>query len=95
MLNEETNDQLCISTEIAKLVSGQHSITVGQYVLATKFPDADPNDPWFVGVVSELGIDLIGDFIRIDACGFRKWRYVTQITPDEGKSILQQFKNYL
>jgi len=90
--NELKDEQPCISQNIAKLpVSG--SLTIGGYVLVTKYLDADPNDPWRVGFITEVGQDVKGDFIRVDE-DMRKWRNVQLITADEGKEIVERWSNY-
>ena len=59
----------------------------GDYVLATKYHDGDPGDPWAVGVVSEVVRDKFylqpGPGIR--AGGF--WR-ARRISGERGKWLL-------
>lgn len=64
---------------------------IKQYVLVTKFSDADIYDPWYVGFVTEYGIDYIGKFVRVED-NVRKWRNIKVITSEEGAKILSDFR---
>ena len=58
------------------------NVNIGDYVLATKYKDGDPNDPWCVGFVYELMDDRIlvddgnGHTFRLN--GFRRAHRITQ-----------------
>ncbi len=70
------------------------SFSVGDYVFVSKYGDADPNDPWHVGIVNEIGIDHKGSFIRIYDTGVRTWRNAVKIDKEAGDSILSAYVNY-
>lgn len=66
----------------------------GDYVLAMKWYDGDPKDPWTVGVVSAIEVTPAGRrFIVTDADGksFRAsgYRRVERISPARGKWLLE------
>lgn len=66
---------------------------VGDYVLATKWSDGDPKDPWAIGVVSYVGGKAEKGTLRyymvpgvgVYNTGYRKCQV---ITPEQGKWIL-------
>ncbi len=70
------------------------SFSVGDYVFVSKYGDADPNDPWAVGCIDEIGIDHKGSFIRIYDIGVRHWRHAIKIDKEAGDSILSAYANY-
>lgn len=67
---------------------------IGEYVLATKFSDGDPQDQWCVGFYNRklmernLVIDNAGKNFR--ANGFRK---IMRITQAEGKYLVDHIKD--
>lgn len=74
------------------VVSG--SFSVGDYVFLSKYRDADPNDPWYVGTADEIGIDHKGGFIRCHEAGARTWRNAIKINKETGDKILCALANY-
>ena len=74
------------------IVSG--SFSVGDYVFASKYSDADPNDPWFIGLVDEIGLDRKGGFIRCYEVGQRCWRNAIKIDKETGDMLLSALANY-
>ncbi len=65
---------------------------IGDYVYVTKYSDADPNDPWAIGCIDEIGKDQRGGFIRIYEHGVRPWRYAIKISKKEGELLLKSLK---
>jgi dTDP-D-glucose 4,6-dehydratase len=64
------------------------------YVLATKYSDGDPGDPWRVGFVVRIIADKRGEtYIVGEQDGtwndFREYKHVKKITSDEGKARLE------
>ena len=55
------------------------------YVFASKWPDGDPNDPWYVG--------FIEDNIEGDGCVVNNkfYRYCLKITKEQGDKILKEY----
>ena len=91
-------DNLKITRSIEEIMSSQKrvdelSLSIGDYVFATKYSDADPNDRWFVGT-----IDLIANtskpHILFNDTGGLKYFYAQRITAEEGEFILERFKNF-
>jgi len=70
------------------------NFSVGDYVFLSKYGDADPNDPWFIGLVDEIGLDHKGGFIRCYETGQRCWRNAIRISMKEGDKILNILANY-
>ena len=70
------------------------SFSVGDYVFLSKYSDADPNDPWYVGLIDEIGLDKKGGFIRCYEAGQRCWRNAVKIDKEEGDKILIALVNY-
>lgn len=60
-------------------------IKIGDYVHASRWSDQDPNDPWCVGVVTEIR----GDYIVVGKYSNRLWPRWVKITAEEGLSILK------
>lgn len=65
-------------------------IKIGDYVFVSKWSDEDPNDPWFVGFISEFGEDSRGEFFRVQDT-VRYWRHCRKITKEEGDTILETY----
>lgn len=70
-------------------IDSQHQI--GDYVFVCKYFDADPNDPWAINHIEEIGKDRKGWFVRV-ANWSRKWRFIKCLNADEGASILKFYK---
>lgn len=69
------------------------SIRVGDYVLATKFYDADPGDPWVVGFVDQI---VNGRCYVVDHEGVLIYpspmRAAAKIPPNLGKWLIENGK---
>ena len=64
-------------------------VSLGDYVLASKYSDRDPQDPWRVGFVVRIIIDKRGEtYIIGEQDGtwndFREYRHATKITAAAG-----------
>lgn len=72
-----------------------NDIKVGDYVFATKYSDADPNDRWIISFVKEAlpneGDDL---YVRFIETGLMRFKYAQKITLSEGKYILASWAKY-
>lgn len=68
---------------------------IGDYVLATKYSDADPGDGWAVGFINKIENDrfFVGDDKTI-SFRFSGYRYCAIINAEVGKWLLQS-ANYL
>ena len=75
-------------------------IALGDYVLASHWEDADPQDAWRVGFVCQLILTwneptryVVGtkDGIKIDR---RQYRYAKKITAEEGQEWLNEHSYY-
>ena len=66
------------------------NINVDDYVFISRWSDEDPDDPWYVGFISEVGEDSRGEFFRVQN---RYWRHCRKITKEEGDTILETFPN--
>lgn len=67
-------------------------IEVGDYVLATKYKDGDPMDPFCVGRVTAIYHDRYDVmFWSGDIDVERSYRRVHKITPDEGAELISLF----
>lgn len=68
----------------------------GEYVFASKWPDADWNDGWavgFVGVRGENYIQLTGeDGSMLPGVGVRGFRYFRRITAEQGARIIAEYR---
>jgi len=64
-------------------------IIVGDYVFASRWPDGDPNDPWYVGFVDE--INEKEGFSTLYKVGGRNYRYCRKISKKQGEKILEKY----
>lgn len=80
----------CIDSRISP-IQDINDFELGQYLFVTKFQDANPNDPWYVGLVDEIGRDLRGPYVRFYDAGIRKWRNALAICKDEGRVIIDRY----
>lgn len=72
-------------------------INLGDYVLASKYRDCDPGDPWRVGfvvrIITTLSRSRSTTYIIGEADGtwsdFREYNYALKITPEAGKSWIR------
>lgn len=60
---------------------------IGDYVLVTKYSDKDPNDPWFVSLISAILETKDGLEYQVEG-SFRWWDHVWRISAEEGKEWL-------
>jgi hypothetical protein len=75
---------------------GKQNIEIGDYVLATRYSDCDPHDPWCVGFVVEIIknkkgiIYVIGEqFGKL--LNTKKFRNAKKITAIEGQKWLAAY----
>ena len=67
-------------------------VSLGDYVLLSKYSDKDPQDPWVIGTISEYGVDNNrGHFYRVSGC-IRRYRHVWKISQEEGAEYLKFYK---
>ena len=68
---------------------------VGDYVFACRWSDADWNDPWGIGFVSELGDNYVRlsnkDGSQIPELGVRAFRNAIIITAAQAEQILSEY----
>lgn len=65
-------------------------LNLGDYVLASKYSDCDPNDPWRVGFIVKIIITSRGERYVIGEedgtwSDMREYRHAKIITKEEGK----------
>jgi len=65
-------------------------LQIGDYVFVTRWGDADPNDPWAVGFLSEIAIIKGIDFYKIPNSN-RLWHHCKRITKKRGEKILLEY----
>jgi hypothetical protein len=70
------------------------NFSIGDYVFLSKYSDADPNDPWFIGRIDEIGLNKKGAFIRCHEAGQRYWRNAIKINKETGNMLLSVLANY-
>lgn len=68
--------------------------SLGDYVLASKWHDGDPKDPWAIGFLARVAMGRFGvRYVVVDSEGkaFRAsgFRRVKKITPGRGKWLLE------
>jgi hypothetical protein len=69
-------------------------IELGDYVLATKYSDEDPNDPWRVGFVCKIVVRREGVYYVVGeedgtCVDKREYRHARKITQEEGNEWLK------
>lgn len=69
-------------------------VSLDDYVLATKYSDCDPQDPWRVGFVVRIITDKRGETYIIGEqdgtwSDFREYKHAKKITADEGRAWLE------
>ena len=66
-------------------------VKMHDYVFVSRWPDCDPNDPWAVGYIIEVGINYVvvanEDGTIIPEVGIRRWPNVMKITKKVGRMI--------
>ncbi len=65
------------------------------YVFATRWSDADWNDPWCVGFVAELGKNYVTlhneNGGRVNGVGMRGFKNAMRITAKQGSRIISEY----
>lgn len=78
----------------------KENLTIGDYVLVSKYSDVDPNDPWAIGIIYKLELELYrGDIVYISIAnedrsliskvGIRHFKYFKKLTAEEGASYIK------
>lgn len=57
----------------------------GDYVFATKWPDAEPTDRWRVDYISHLDDSAV----YFEESGVIPWKYAQKVSDEEGRMILK------
>ena len=88
MKNKPTNVQGTPAVAVQRMVS------LGDYVLATKYSDFDPQDPWRVGYVVRIIKDKRGETYIVGEhdgtwSDFREYKHCRKITPEQGKAWIE------
>ncbi len=66
------------------------SFKKGDYVFASRWSDADPDDPWIVGYVATVTCESIS--VKTDVkVSNRRWRNAIKISPEVGKAIIDNY----
>jgi len=72
----------------------ENGIRLGDYVFVSKYSDGDLDDPWYIGLLKEMGEDRKGNFYRVgDGCWnhSRFYRHCRKLTREEGEKILSHY----
>ena len=71
-------------------------LKIGEYVFATRWSDADWNDPNCVGFVREIHEDCIllgeSDGSKIPLVGGRAFRYFRRVTSEQGHRLCDEYQ---
>lgn len=63
---------------------------IGEYVLASRWPDKDPLDPWCIGFVESIIESLSGiEYMLVG--NRRKWKNIYRISKHEGEEWLRLY----
>lgn len=65
-------------------------IQIGDYVLASRWIDADPNDPCYVGFVTAIILYKDGVKYRVDGSN-REWKHAKRISKNKGIRLLTKY----
>jgi len=70
-----------------------HAVTTenfkpGDYVLATKFSDADPHDPWRVGLILSIEVFKEGCKVHFKEGYGSRYYYAVKLSKEQGDYIL-------
>ena len=63
---------------------------IGEYVLASRWRSADPNDPWHVGFVESITQYENGYTYKLKDSQ-RQWKHVRRLTQEEGQDWLYRY----
>ena len=74
---------------IKKIKRRKSKVTAGDYVIASRWSDMTPNDPWYVGFVEN--VDIVNKKLRYLLNG-RRYRYAKNISKEEGFLIVKKYK---
>ncbi len=66
-------------------------INPGDYVFATKYPDADHNDRWHVGFVSDVTRHNRASYVKFKDTGVITFRFAQKITRKEGAFLIMYY----
>jgi len=75
---------------IAKIKRRKKIPRIGDYVFASKWEDASPNDGWYVGFVKEIKYERY----YIQDSGLIGYRAARVISAEEGELILKKYPEY-
>lgn len=93
-MNTEETEYEALGNGVLAVVMG--SFSAGDYVLATKYSDADPHDRWRVDFIKSVETFANGKTgILFEETGVIPYYYAKKITEEEGKLIISAWeKNY-
>ncbi len=70
-------------------ISEHNHLQVGDYVFATKYLDADPNDRWRVDIIERIHPERADYRIYFKETGIIPFKYAQKITAEEGEFLIQ------
>lgn len=76
-------------TEVVEIT--EKNFHVGDYVFACRWNDADPNDPWRVGVVEKVVKSDYGTFLAKLRGDAHRYKYARKLSCKEGEDILYNY----
>ncbi|MBX9636679.1 MAG: hypothetical protein K2Q45_03920 [Nitrosomonas sp.] len=89
-IKEEDDDETLLPANKIMTCVDPEIIHEGDYVLATRWMDASPHDPWYVGFVEK--VDHERRAVKFVATGERWFSNVCLLTQEEGDAIIKKAK---
>lgn len=77
--------------EYNPLLTEKDYIQVGDYVFATKYLDASPNDRWRIDIIDRIEFEGKAYMAYFFDTGVIPFKYCTMITKEEGDYLLQYY----
>lgn len=67
---------------------------IGDYCFAHAWKDADPHDPWSVGFLKAIRMDVRGTLYLLEGKGVldRWFRYCRPVSSEQGADIIEQYQ---
>ncbi len=94
-LNRDEVDATLVQPIVTRLPACPGDLQIGDYVFATRWSDADWNDPWCVGFVAECGKNYVTlceeNGSPISGVGKYAFRYAMKITAEQGNRIVREY----
>jgi hypothetical protein len=93
---EPTNPVPLVQAERLVMPDAPGELELGDYVFATRWPDADWNDPWAIGYVGVIGKNYIElrqeDNKLIPGVGLRGFKFAKTVSREQADLIIAEYK---